>query len=342
MPRRRACPHRQVARSGVHRHADARSRRRRAVAGRPEAPAGPRALPAVAEGFAARAGQRIQEARRSQASVPGRGHNFDLGHGDVVIAAITSCTNTSNPSVLIGAGLLARNARRQGPEGKPWVKTSLAPGSQVVDRISRQFRPASRSRQARLQPGRLRLHHLHRQFRPAAGSRFQGDQRQRRSSPPPCCRATATSKAASSRTCGQLSGLAAAGGRLCAGRLDDQGHLAPSRSARQGRQAGLSEGHLADHQGDQRRHEEVRDARRCSRSATPTCSRATPTGARSRSSRARPIAGTWLDLCAEPALLRRHEEGAGSRSPTSSARASWRCSATRSPPTTSRRPVRSS
>jgi aconitate hydratase len=58
--------------------------------------------------------------------------NFDLGHGDVVIAAITSCTNTSNPSVLIGAGLLARNAVAKGISVKPWVKTSLAPGSQVV------------------------------------------------------------------------------------------------------------------------------------------------------------------------------------------------------------------
>ena len=60
------------------------------------------------------------------------GESFDLGHGDVVIAAITSCTNTSNPSVLIGAGLLARNAVARGLKAKPWVKTSLAPGSQVV------------------------------------------------------------------------------------------------------------------------------------------------------------------------------------------------------------------
>ncbi|HEY0149929.1 MAG TPA: aconitate hydratase AcnA, partial [Allosphingosinicella sp.] len=56
----------------------------------------------------------------------------DLGHGDVVIAAITSCTNTSNPSVLIAAGLVARKAREKGLTRKPWVKTSLAPGSQVV------------------------------------------------------------------------------------------------------------------------------------------------------------------------------------------------------------------
>jgi aconitate hydratase len=60
------------------------------------------------------------------------GKNFDLGHGDVVIAAITSCTNTSNPSVMIAAGLLARNAVERGLSVKPWVKTSLAPGSQVV------------------------------------------------------------------------------------------------------------------------------------------------------------------------------------------------------------------
>src|SRR3982750_2924000 len=60
------------------------------------------------------------------------GANFDLGHGDVVIAAITSCTNTSNPSVMLAAGLLARNAAKAGLAVKPWVKTSLAPGSQVV------------------------------------------------------------------------------------------------------------------------------------------------------------------------------------------------------------------
>ena len=64
--------------------------------------------------------------------VPVEGEDFDFGNGDVAIAAITSCTNTSNPSVLIGAGLLARKAREKGLQTKPWVKTSLAPGSQVV------------------------------------------------------------------------------------------------------------------------------------------------------------------------------------------------------------------
>jgi aconitate hydratase len=60
------------------------------------------------------------------------GESFQLDHGHVVIAAITSCTNTSNPSVMIGAGILARNALARGLSSKPWVKTSLAPGSKVV------------------------------------------------------------------------------------------------------------------------------------------------------------------------------------------------------------------
>src|SRR5438874_7374152 len=60
------------------------------------------------------------------------GTSYELKHGDVVIAAITSCTHTSNPSVMLAAGLLARNATKRGLTVKPWVKTSLAPGSQVV------------------------------------------------------------------------------------------------------------------------------------------------------------------------------------------------------------------
>lgn len=65
-------------------------------------------------------------------SVPVEGADYDLSNGDVVIAAITSCTNTSNPAVMVGAGLVARKAREKGLTVKPWVKTSLAPGSQVV------------------------------------------------------------------------------------------------------------------------------------------------------------------------------------------------------------------
>jgi aconitate hydratase len=65
-------------------------------------------------------------------SVPVEGESFEVGHGSVVIAAITSCTNTSNPQVMVGAGLLAKKAVERGLTRKPWVKSSLAPGSKVV------------------------------------------------------------------------------------------------------------------------------------------------------------------------------------------------------------------
>jgi aconitate hydratase len=75
----------------------------------------------------------VAEPRHTRAPVKlGDGSEFELDHGHVVIAAITSCTNTSNPSVMLGAGLLARKAVEAGLERKPWVKTSLAPGSKVV------------------------------------------------------------------------------------------------------------------------------------------------------------------------------------------------------------------
>ncbi|MZR23742.1 aconitate hydratase AcnA [Sneathiella chungangensis] len=64
--------------------------------------------------------------------IPVAGKDFEIGHGKVIIAAITSCTNTSNPNVMLAAGLVARNALAKGLTVKPWVKTSLAPGSKVV------------------------------------------------------------------------------------------------------------------------------------------------------------------------------------------------------------------
>ncbi|MFL6729979.1 MAG: aconitate hydratase AcnA [Sphingomicrobium sp.] len=70
--------------------------------------------------------------KHNEPRVAVEGESFDFGNGDVAIAAITSCTNTSNPSVLVAAGLVARKARAKGLQSKPWVKTSLAPGSQVV------------------------------------------------------------------------------------------------------------------------------------------------------------------------------------------------------------------
>ncbi len=83
-------------------------------------------------GFAAALDKEFKKPGEGKRRWAVEGTNFDLGHGDVVIAAITSCTNTSNPSVMLGAGLLARNAVAKGLKTKPWVKTSLSPGSQVV------------------------------------------------------------------------------------------------------------------------------------------------------------------------------------------------------------------
>ncbi|MDR3359259.1 MAG: aconitate hydratase AcnA, partial [Bifidobacteriaceae bacterium] len=71
------------------------------------------------------------KAKAVKVSVPGKGE-FTLSHGDVAIASITSCTNTSNPSVMLAAGLLARKAAAKGLKSKPWVKTSMAPGSKAV------------------------------------------------------------------------------------------------------------------------------------------------------------------------------------------------------------------
>ena len=98
----------------------------------PKRPEGRVALSDVVTGFVAAMEAEYKKAADIASRFKVEGANFDIGHGDVVIAAITSCTNTSNPSVLIGAGLLARNAVERGLTSKPWVKTSLAPGSQVV------------------------------------------------------------------------------------------------------------------------------------------------------------------------------------------------------------------
>ena len=141
------------------------------------------------------AGRRLRQGRDEAARVPVEGENFDVGHGDVVIAAITSCTNTSNPSVLIAAGLVAKKAVEKGLKVKPWVKTSLAPGSQVVTDYLTGAGLTKPPRRAGLQPGRLRLHHLHRQLRPAARADLRGGAGRRPGRGQRCSRATATSKA---------------------------------------------------------------------------------------------------------------------------------------------------
>ncbi|CAM8639369.1 aconitate hydratase AcnA [Sphingobium sp.] len=87
------------------------------------------ALPDVDDVFNA---DLVNTYKKAQQRVTVAGEDFDIGDGDVTIAAITSCTNTSNPSVMVAAGLVAKKANELGLKPKPWVKTSLAPGSQVV------------------------------------------------------------------------------------------------------------------------------------------------------------------------------------------------------------------
>ena len=169
-----------------------------------------------------------------------------------MIAAITSCTNTSNPSVMVGAGLLARKAVAKGLTVKPWVKTSLAPGSQVVAEYLREIRPAEGSRQARLQPGRLRLHHLHRQFRPAAAGNLRGDQQERSGGGRGALGQSQLRRPRQCRRARQLSRLAAAGRRLCDRRLDVCRCRQAAARPRQEGQEGLPQGHLADQPRDQR------------------------------------------------------------------------------------------
>ena len=97
-----------------------------------------------------------------------RGQKATLKHGSVVIAAITSCTNTSNPSVMLGAGLLARKAVRRGLRVPAHVKTSLAPGSKVVTEYLRKAGLLPDLEALGFHVVGLRLHDLHRQQRSAA------------------------------------------------------------------------------------------------------------------------------------------------------------------------------
>ena len=128
------------------------------------------------------------------------GETFTLDHGAVTIAAITSCTNTSNPSVMLAAGLLARNAVKKGLKAKPWVKTTLAPGSKVVTDYYEKAGLTERPRGPRLLHGRLRLHDVHRQLGPARSKRSRPRSTRTTSPSPPSSRATATSRAASTPT----------------------------------------------------------------------------------------------------------------------------------------------
>lgn len=95
---------------------------------RPQDKVNLKTLPQEFSAFLSECGKQSEQ----DTAFPVKGHDYELHHGDVVIAAITSCTNTSNPSVLMAAGLVAKKALEKGLQRKPWVKSSLAPGSKVV------------------------------------------------------------------------------------------------------------------------------------------------------------------------------------------------------------------
>ena len=185
----------------VHRRAQARSLDRRALARRPQAPAGPHRLEGREVGLRRLDGEGIQQSRRDEEARAGAGQELrsrprrrgDRGHHLLHQYLQPERDDRRRP---VGA-----QGRRQGPLlqalGEDLAGARLAGGG----RISRQVRPAEGPRQARLQSDRLRLHHLHRQFRPAAGRDLRRPSTTTIWWRPPCCPATATSKAASTPTC---------------------------------------------------------------------------------------------------------------------------------------------
>ena len=207
-----------------------------------------------------------------------KGANYALGHGDVVIAAITSCTNTSNPTVMLGAGLVARNAVKRGLKVKPWVKTSLAPGSKVVTEYLRKAGRAKGARQTGIQPRWLWLHDMYRQLRPAAGA-HRRRYHQRRS-----CRGVGAVGQSQFRGPGQsacprqLSGLADARGRVRARR----GRCASTSPASRSVPTAPGSRFISRTSGrpmrKSRRRCDARSVRASSASSTPMCSAAMPHG----------------------------------------------------------------
>ncbi len=182
------------------------------------------------------------------------GTEFEIDHGAVVIAAITSCTNTSNPSVMIGAALLAKNAVEKGLQSKPWVKTSLAPGSKVVSDYYEKAGLTPYLDKLGFQPRRLRLHDVHRQLRAAHPG---GQRRRQRERPGGRLRAVRQPQLRGPdqpRRQDELPRVPAAGGRLRARRLDGRRPVrGPARPGLR-RQRRVHEGPLAVPVGDRAGH----------------------------------------------------------------------------------------
>ena len=275
---------------------------RRARSGRRTGSRSPTTKPA-----SQRDGDRVQKrAPTSHRRYKVEGTNFDLGHGDVVIAAITSCTNTSNPSVMIAAGLLARNAVAKGLTVKPWVKTSLAPGSQVVEEYleepgcrkpstsSASISSASAARPASAIPARCRgdlrddqQAQSRRRRRPLRQSQFRGPRQ--------------------SRHARELPRLAAARRRLCARRLDaGRPDNDPLGHDKDGEPVFLKR-HLADERGGRRFRRRKITAEMFKTAICQRLRRRRQLAQGQGAGRPHLCLGHGLDLRAEPALFRGHE-----------------------------------
>ena len=318
----------------------ARPRRRRAEPRRPAPPAGPRAAGRRARRASARAAYPAARDRPRRQATPCDGRESTTA---VVIAAITSCTNTSNPSVMVAAGLLARNAVARGLRAAPYVKTSLAPGSRVVTDYLAARRPAGAARHARLPARRLRLHDLHRQLGTAARTRSPRPCATTSSPSARCSRATATSRAASTRRCAPATSPLPRSSSPTRSPARSTSTSSTSRSAPTATGADV---YLRELWPSQRRgaRGRSRPASRpsCSSASTRRSGTATSAGRRCRLRRARSSPGTtdstyvrepsfFQDLQPEPRAARRRRRRALPRA----------CSATRSRPTTSRPPARS-
>ena len=253
------------------------------------------------------------------ASAPGHkrtpvaGADYELDHGSVVIAAITSCTNTSNPQVMVAAGLLARNAVERGLQRQPWVKSSLAPGSKVVTRYYEQAGlqehldtlgfntvgygcttcignsgPLADEIVAAVGEGDL-----------VVCSVLSGQPQLRGAHP--------------SRGEGELPRLAAARRRLFARR--PHGHRLGDRAGRHGlrRRGRLPARHLAEREGGQRHDRHLRARRALLRHVRGRLHRRRAVARPARAGRRALRMGAGVDVRAAPALLRRHEPRAGIR-----------------------------
>ena len=172
----------------------------------------------------------IQPAEKLNTRYPTGKGDLAIGNGDVLIAAITSCTNTSNPGVLLAAGLLAKKAVEKGLTVSPHIKTTLAPGSRVVTGYLTDAGLLEPLAQLGFGVRGLWLHHLHRQLRPAGPAdrrshRQEQSDRNRRALRQPQFRSTHPRQHQ-----GQFPGQPAAGGGLCHRRQDE--YQSRHRSAR--------------------------------------------------------------------------------------------------------------